>query len=463
MNEVLRNFWYNLLVRIDNKINQYLNSSGSGNNELSASDTDVINFFVMVLKCVLNRVMMDCDFKVVSKSTQAEPLKLCAKNLTENAYKIGGYMLGGSHSPENKSECWAILIDKKCGIHHYMSGNEICIVAKSGDHITDCFMIWNTVKRNDKLYFLCRRHTLDKDGNLTMRFFIANENAGEIEADIPEWDDFLYAFNENSEKKRKEIVIKGANHIGFGRYKSPVLSFGDDTYGKPLNFGCSKIEKDIQITLGYIQEELKATKTKLFPDWSIVKKTGKDGSPQGLYEMNGYIYPVRTPSGESRTKLVDYFSPEIRTSTYYGVLTQQLEQYQALMGVQELITHERTSHGATATEVYNSNINNISMEKSVRAAMAKGNLETLKADGLYYGIRDDIWSYDETWKDIYENEQQTLENWLALYNAGACTLEDLLDYWFSTLNEEQIREKAEEIRSAMKNNTVSSLEDMLNK
>lgn len=455
-------FWRNLLQKIDNKINQWLNK-GKLSNSMTASDTTQVNFFLMVLKCVLNRVLMDCKFDVVSDSTLADPLKNAVENLQDNAYKIGGLMLGGSDTPDRRSECWAILIDKKCGIHHYMGGNEICITEKLGDHIKDCFMIWNAVKRNNKIYLLCRRHTLDESGTLKIRFFTADENAREVNADIPEWDSFLYMFDDGGVKQRKEIIIPNANHIGFGRYKSPVMCLTNDTYGKPLNLGCDKIEKEIQNTLDMIRLELKATQTKLFPDWSIVKKEDKNGNPLGAYVIDEYIYPVKAKAGEQRSSLIDYFSPEIRTSAYFGLLTQQLEQYQALMGMQELITHERTTQGATATEIKSLNINNMSLENNIRAAFAKGNKDTLQADGLYYGIRDDLWSYDETWKDIYEDEQQTLNNWLTLYNAGVCTLEDVVRYWFPTLSDEQVAEKLAELNAAKQSGSFTSLEEMLNR
>ncbi len=457
-------FWYNLLQRLNGKINQLLNKMGSDTpREMSALDTDNVNFFLMVLKCVLNRTLMDCKFDIVSDSSQAEPLKQAVKNLEENIYKIGGYMLGGSETPDNKSECWAILIDKKHGIHHFMSGSDICITAKSGDHITDCFMIWSAVKRNDKTYLLCRRHTLDENGTLTIRFFAADETAAEVDINIPEWENFLYMFDDTGAKVRKETVIQNANHIGFGRYKSPVLCLSDDTYGKPLNYGCKKIEREIQNTLDMIRQEYKSAKTILFPDSSIVKDRDKNGNPLNAYVIDEYIYPTEPmlKDGKSTAKLIDYFSPEIRSSAFFGLLTRQLELYQSLMSVQELITHERTTNGATATEIRDNNINNMSLERSIRSAIAKGNTETLKADGLYYGIREELWSYDETWKDIYEDEQQTLNNWLALFNAGLCTSEDVVRYWFPTLSDEQIVEKINELNAAKSNGTLNSIEDML--
>ena len=461
MKEALKSFWNNLLRKLDNKINQWLNSGNPSSGEMSADDDTEINFFLMVLKSVLSRVLVDCSFDVQSDSTQAEPLKEAVKDLQKNAYKIGGYMLGGSNTHDNKSECWAILIDKEHGIHHYMNGNEICITAKTGDMIRDCYFIWDTAKRNNKVYLLCRQHTLDSDGTLTIRFFIADENAREYSIDIPEWDNLLYAFDEGV-RKRKQIVIQNANHIGFGRYKSPVLTFGPDTYGKALNSGCGKIEKEIQNTLKMIRQEFKATQVKLFPDWSIVRDTDENGNPLSVYVIDEYIYPVRTKAGE-KGNLIDEFSPAIRDSAYFNLLTKQLEQYQALMGVRELITNSQNADGATATEIKAININNISTENSIRKAFSSGNEDTLKADALYYGIRNDLWSYDETWKDIYEDEQQTLQNNITMAESGGQSQRDLIKYWFPTLTDEQIEEKLAEINAERQGGMMNSLQEMLNR
>ncbi len=459
MKEALNNFWYNLLERLSSKINQWLNKDDEAGGEVNAADKTVINFFLMVLKAVLNRTLLDCTFNVISDSALAAPLKKAVKDLEKNAYKIGGYMLGGSKTPDNRSECWAILVDKRCGIHHFLSGSEVVITAKTGEHITDCFMIWNVVKRKNKTFFLCRRHTLSGDGTLTIRFFIADEAANEINADIPEWDNFIYAFDDGGLKRKKQIVIKNANHIGFGRYKSPVFCMGNDTYGKPLNFGCGRIEKEIQNTLDMIRLEFKATKTKLFPDWSIVKR---DDSKKA-YVIDEYIYPTKQLSGvnDRRSNMVEYFSPEIRQSAYFALLQSQLEQYQALMGVSELITHSQSSNKATATEIKALNINNVSLENSIRKAFSYGNEDTLKADSLYYGIREDLWTYDEAWKDIYEDEQQTLQNNIAMTESGGQSRRDLIKYWFPTFNDDETDKKLAEINEEKSAGISRSLEDML--
>ena len=105
----------------------------------------------------------------------------------------------------------------------------------------------------------------------------------------------------------------------------------------------------------------------------------------------------------------------------------------------------------------------MALEKSIRAAFSKGNEETLKADGLYYGIREELWSYDETWKDIYEDERQTLQNNITMTENGGQSQRDLIKYWFPTFTDEQIDEKLTEINTEKENGTNKSIEDMLNR
>ena len=160
--------------------------------------------------------------------------------------------------------------------------------------------------------------------------------------------------------------------------------------------------------------------------------------------------------------MIDEFSPEIRESSYYAHLTKLLEQYQNLMGVNELITHEKSGSAATATEIRTLNIDNISLEDNIRKSVRDGNMETLKADSMYLGIREDLWTYDETWTDIYDNEQQRIDNNIKMRQEGAMEQIDLIKYWFPNLSDEEAQEKLERINTERQNGTQSSIESMLN-
>ena len=454
MREKMHRFWVNLLNKIGNKINQWLNKSGTTKQTVDAGDDTVVNFFLMILKKVINRTLIGAEYSVVSDSTLAEPLKLLCEDLQENMYNIVGNMLGNNVH----AECWVVPSFITVGgfqrlVHSYIGGEKICITqTKEDGNISECYMIINATERQNKTYFLCRKHSLDDKGNLTISYFVSDENAKEINASIPEWDNLVDT----------EVVYPGVNVIGFGRYKSPVNAYGNDTvYGVPLNYGCSLIEKQLKDAVDYIEEEMSSSKKMLFPDWSIVRKTDKEGNPIGIYKLNDFIYPIKKKTGENGS-LIDDYSPTIRNTEYESHLTSLLERYQSLMGVSEIITHNGKTSGATATEVKILNTDNISTEQGIKKSIRKGNIETLEADAMYLGIARDLWEYDEEYADIYQDEQQELKNYIELYNTGALELKDLVKYWFPTYSDEQIEEKILAINEAKASNTQKSIEELLN-
>jgi hypothetical protein len=291
--KTLQNFWRNLLTKLNDKINQWLNGSESANREARADNFDIVNPFVMILKKLLNHCFMQCDFELTTDSSVAEPLTELCEDLQKNCYKIGAYMLGGSDTPGNISECWAVPCFEIVGgqqklIHNYIGGDRVIITGIKADRITQCYMILDAVKRSNKTYLLCRKHNLDDNGNLTISYFVSDENAQEISADIPEWESLI----------KNEITYPAVNHIGFGRYKSPVIALdGDDTYGKAINHGCGKIEAEIQTCFKQIQEEFAHKGVKLFADESIVRTRDKDSNPIKANVVDEFIYPVKSLAG----------------------------------------------------------------------------------------------------------------------------------------------------------------------
>ena len=61
MKQAIKSFWYNLLKKLDNKLNEWLNRRENTGEVMSANNDTAVNFFLMVLKSVLNRVLMDCS------------------------------------------------------------------------------------------------------------------------------------------------------------------------------------------------------------------------------------------------------------------------------------------------------------------------------------------------------------------------------------------------------------------
>lgn len=456
MKDKLKQFWNSLLQKLDNKINQYLNKGKDGKTPLTADNDSVVNFFIMTLKKVLNHVFLQCDFAVVSDSEQAAPLKDLCEDLQANCYKIGAYMLGGSDTPQQISECWVVPYFGKINgenklFHSYLNGDRIKITAMTGGCITDCYIIIDAATIRNNTYFLCRRHELDADGNLKISFFTANETAESVNVNIPEWKTIIST----------ETVYNKANNIGFGRYKSPVLAIGNDIYGKPLNYGCAEIESKIQVCLQQIFDEFKHKNVRIFADENIVRNKDKNGKDLGINVIDECIYTMRQVAGGGKP-FIEVFSPEFRESAYYTHLTKLLEQYQSLMGVNELITHERSGNSATATEIRTLNLDNISLEDNIRRAVKEGNIQTLEADSMYLGIRPDLWTYDETWTDIYADEQQKMNNLKTAIESGWAEQIDGVKYWNDSLSEEEAEEKLNRINIEKESKSNKSIEDMLN-
>lgn len=470
MKNAIKNFWVALLSKINDKINQWLNAPKSKLPTMDAGDDTVVNFFAMVVKKVLNRALMGAEFDVISDSAQAEPLKELCEDLNRNAYKITAYMIAGNENISGNSvaECWAVPSFIKVQgenklVHSYIDGSRVLITGIRDDgEISECYMVLNAVKRKDKIYFLYRKHTLSDDGDLSISFFVADDEANIVEADIPEWDELIYGFAENGEKQQKETVYKGVNHIGFGRYKSPVVPLNNDTvYGVPLNYGCGAIEQQLKTDVEQIELEMKASKKMLFPDWSIVKEDTR-GNAVGLgYAVDEYIYPIKKKAGVDGS-LIDEYCPTIRYSEYAQKLEDDLCKYQARMGVRDLITHTENTSGATATEIKSKNADNMALEQSIRKALRKGNEETLKADSIYLNIPLDLWQYDEDYQDIYTDDTQKLNEIITVMQNGGAEVDDLVKFYFPTLSDEERAEKIARINESKQASTESSILSALN-
>ena len=140
MKEKMQMFWASLLQKINGKINQWLNKRTKSMQTLDAGDDTVVNFFLMVLQKVVNRVLMGAEYSVESDSAIAEPLKDLCADVQENVYGIVGNMLGNS----THAECWVVPAFVTVGgvqklIHSYVSGEKICITQTREDGgIAEC-------------------------------------------------------------------------------------------------------------------------------------------------------------------------------------------------------------------------------------------------------------------------------------------------------------------------------------
>lgn len=452
MKNAIKAFWVALLEKVNKKINQWL-SVPKSRPTVDAGDDSRVNFFAMIVRKVMNRALMGAQYSVTTNSAQAEPLKELCENLSENIYKITANMIGGAE----RSECWVVPSFITVGgenklVHSYADGSRICITAvKENGQIAECYIILESVKRKDKIYFLCRKHELNDNGDLTISYFTADEEANEVVANVPEWESLV----------NQMVTYSGANIIGIGRYKSPVVPLNNySVYGVPLNFGCAEIERQIQAAVENIEQEMRASKKMLFPDWSIVKQDGDGKNANIGTGIDGYIFPIRKKSGVDGS-LIDEYCPNVRYSEYSARLNDLLVEYQAQMGVRDLVTQSDGS-AATATEIKTKNADNMALEQAIRREIRKGNIMTLESDALYLGIPQDAWAYDEDYQDIYVDDAAKLNEIITVMNNGAAEVDDLVKYYFPTLSDEERAEKIARINESKQAITESSILSALN-
>ena len=93
--------------------------------------------------------------------------------------------------------------------HSYLPQCMVQIMEVDGDRITEAYAIIDWTKDKDNnYYYLLRHHRLDNENNLTIRYYVEDDNAKS--ASVAEWKHL----------KDSVIIYNNVNTIGFGRYKS---------------------------------------------------------------------------------------------------------------------------------------------------------------------------------------------------------------------------------------------------
>ena len=398
---------------------------------------NLLNVFVNTLSNLTNT---EAAFIVNSDSMQTAPLMGLIDDLEDKRFTITESMLAnGDYYVFPAVENGKIK-------HTYLEQNQVRILKTDGDNITDAYGVidWLTDSKNNT-YFLLRHHTLDTAGTLAIEYTVVDDKFKK--AYVQEWaeiDGSIYRYT-------------NANHIGFGRYKSPVSSRGlDEIYGVPLNFGCRDVEERIFNDLKLFDDEYKNGKSVIFTDPRNLLKD----EARNEYRIAENIIPVQSRAGQGNN--IDIFNPSLRYSEHYGKLMADFALYEKAVGTSKgILTDNETSYTATATAVKRANADTLALIDKIRNALDKGNKMTLLADCVYLNIASDLWAYSSEWYDPFEDPA---EQWLRLREAveiGAAEVSDLTGWIFPNLTDEQIAEKLARIKEAKKVDTEAALESIL--
>ena len=404
-------------------------------------DISKINFLDIFVGKLNNLANTEATFEVESDSVLAEPLKALCKDIenkrfsiTENMLADGDYYIFPAHNEKGEI------------IHTYLTQEQVRVVKMDGEDIKEAYGIidWY-IDDSNRVFFLLRHHKLDDNGTLTISYSTITENGKK--ATVEKWE-YL---------KDQAYSWINANHIGFGRYKSPASSRGlSSVYGVPLNFGCGDIEKKIFKDLELIQEEFENGRSRVFTD---PRNILSDEETKG-YRFASNIIPIQQRAGQTG-KNVDIFNPTLRYSEHYSKLVGDLALYEKEVGTSKgILTDNETSYTATATAVKRANADTLSLIDRIHTAIDNGNEMTLRADCVYLNIAPDLWSYKSDYFDPFEDPDIQWQRLVEAKSNSAAEASDLIKWLFPNLDDDEITEKIERIKGDAKGDTNAALDNI---
>ena len=404
-------------------------------------DTHRINFLAIFVSKLNNLSNTESTYEVESDSVQSERLKELCKDIEEKRFEITSEFLG-------VGDYWVFPSHDERGnlYHRYVTQDKVRVLNMDGESITDVIgIIDEYVDDKNQVYFLNRRQTLES-GTLTIETYVTNErNERVILAEWEHLDGVIYRFT-------------GAEHIGLGRFKSPVSSRGlSSVYGVPLNFGCEEIEEKIFHDLEMIEGEFENAESKIFTDPRNLVRDEKTGE----YKMIENIFAIQQRAGQNGSN-IDVYAPAIRYSEYQAKLLDDMQQYERQVGTDRgFLTPFESGTAATATEIRRANASTIALIDKIHSAIKSGVEMTLAADAVFLNVASDLYSVKFDFFDAFEDADKQYERIAGAVDRGVLEKEDEIKWLYPNMSAEEIAEKLARISEGQELNTDVALERML--
>ena len=412
-------------------------------------DTKNINFLAIFVSKLNNLVNIESTYEFQTDSAVAEPLDELCTDLETKRFEICEGMLG-------TGDMWVFPAHTAGGklFHRYLTQDNVRVIDTDGDSITDLIGVIDTyIDKNNRIYFLNRRHTLMPNGTLHIETYTTDERYKPVS--LEQWKELESVY---------ELV--GANHIGVGRFKSPASSRGKSPiYGVPLNYGCKWIEGKIFDDLALIAKEFKNAESKVFADPLILRKKKNikkaEGEPDG-WDIPENIFPIDTRGGTASAS-IDIFSPAIRYSQYRDKLIDDMQRYEQQVGTDRgFLTPFEEGKATTATEIRRANSSTIALIDRIHSAQKNGVEMTLAADAVFLNISPDLYSVTFDFFDAFEDTDKQYERIANAVDRGTAEKSDEMQWLFPNLTQEELEEKKLRIESESRINTDTALENLLN-
>lgn len=425
----LRNMWYQFLEGIKLAKQDFKHKPET--RVQPYTDIFHVNWLAIAVEKLANLACTESTYEIKTDSTLAAEVERLCSDLEEKRFDVVEGILGGG-------DYYAFpAIDEQGRLYHsYLDASRVRITAMAGKDITDAYAVidYYQPKDNGEIYFLQRRHTLENSGTLRIRYQVVT-SSGKPAGNINYWSDLTGI----------EQTFAGANHIGFGRWKSPVSSRGLSTiYGVPLNFGCADIERQLADTMAQIEQEFTNGKSVIFTD----PRNLVADEDSKKYRFADNIIPMRQMAGQAGSA-IDIFSPVLRDSSYYTKLNNQLSTYEQQLGCSRgILTENEAMATGTATAVRRANADTMALLDKVHNAMDAGNEMTLRADCVFLNINPDLWEYTS---DYFDPFSDPAEQWAILKDGialGAVDVSRATKWIYPDMTDEQIAEEMARVQAA---------------
>lgn len=408
-------------------------------------DTERINFLSIFVSKLNNLVNTEATFDITLNSDYAEPLNELVEDLETNRFEITSEMLA-------TGDYWVFpATDSEGNLYHrYVSQDDVRILEMDGEKVTSVIgIIDKYVGSDSKVYLLNRVHTL-KGNTLTIETYTTDSVHDKVF--FEPWSQFesIYTFS-------------NVDNIGVGRFKSPTSSRGKSpVYGVPLNYGCKEIEDAIFNDLSMIEEEFENSKSKLFADPLILKKSnykyinsqGKKVS-EGGWEIPENLFPIDTRSGQTGAN-IDIFSPAIRYSEFNGKLIDDMHRYEQQVGTDKgFLTPFENGNATTATEIRRANASTIALIDKIHTSLKKGLESTIKADAIFLNLADDTYTLQIDWYDVFADETAAYNRIREAVSDGVAEKIDQMQWLFPNLSSDELEEKLSRIQQEKQANMLA--------
>jgi hypothetical protein len=163
----------------------------------------------------------------------------------------------------------------------------------------------------------------------------------------------------------EEIRINNVRKVPFGYFKSPCDNRKvNNTYGVPLTYGQEDIIKDIVKTLEQIEREYD-----LKEPFVAVSENMLDGNNKMPKSRMFRMFQIQKKDNAPMWELYD---PAIRDASLYNKLQNQFALLEKAVATSRGVLTDRTTTGATATELKISNYDTYALVDAVRAATKRG-------------------------------------------------------------------------------------------